>query len=199
MFAVLGFAIDGSWHHYLRQFYIGPPRALSTAGVYALWAGIWYYASHAGDWTHAAIARDQKLIPTAPVPDYDGHWDECSIFAARSAKKMQLEQHSAHWVVNSTLITVPVLAYLTYAYRPWFWQRRFPFKVAWPGMVGFTSPMAKERFGHSLHQRTWNNVPCSKARSVQAWCTKHGLFGAELRNRMATLTKMNFRVSKSIT
>lgn len=43
---------------------------------------------------------------------------------------MQLEQQRAHWVINSTLITVPVLARLIYAYRPWFWQRRFPVKVA---------------------------------------------------------------------
>lgn len=139
MLAVLGFAMDGFWHHYLRQFYIGPPRALSTAGVYAFWACIWYCASHAGDWTHEAIARDQNLIPTAPVPDNDGQWNECSIVDARVAKNIQLEQQRAHWVVYSSLTTVPVLARITYAYRPWFWQRRFPFKVAWLGLAGFTS------------------------------------------------------------
>lgn len=137
--AVLGFAIDGFWHHYLRQFYIGPRRALNTAGVYAFWAGIWYCASHAGDWTHEAIARDQKLIPTAPVTDDYGQWDERSIVGATVAKNIQLEQQGAHFVAYSSLTTVPVLARLTYAYRPWFWQRRFPFKIAWLGMVGFTS------------------------------------------------------------
>lgn len=63
MFAVLGFAIDGFWHHYLRQFYIGPPRALNTAGVYAFWAGIWYCASHAGDWTPCSHRQGPKVDP----------------------------------------------------------------------------------------------------------------------------------------
>lgn len=136
---IVGIAFDVLWHHYLRQFYIGPPRALQTFGVYAFWASVWYCASHSGDWTHAAIARDRNKVPAAPLPAYDGIWDHGEVYSAAKARNVPWYWETEHFVAYSSLTTVPILARLTYAYRPWFWQRRLPSKVTWLCAAVFTS------------------------------------------------------------
>lgn len=137
--AIVGIAFDVWWHHYLRQFYIGPPRGLQTFGVYAFWASVWYCASHSGDWTYAAIARDRDRIPAELLPAYDGIWDRGAVHSAVKARNVPLKREKTHWVAYASLTTVPVLARLTYAYRPWFWQRRLPFKVTWLCAAVFSS------------------------------------------------------------
>lgn len=139
MFTIMGIPFDVLWHHYLRQFYIGPPRAVHTFGVYAFWAGVWYCASHSGDWIHAAIARDREKIVTVPLPAYDGNWDLGTVSEAALANNVPLKREKIHYVAYCSLITDPVFARLTYAYRPWFWQRRLPFKAIWFSMACFTS------------------------------------------------------------
>lgn len=137
--AILGMAFDALWHHHLRQFYIGPPRALQSFGVYAFWASVWYCASHSGDWTHAAIARDRDKIPPEPLPAYDGIWDHGAVHSAAKARIVPLKREKAHLVTYCSFTTVPVLARLTYAYRPWFWQQRLPSKVTWFCLAVLTS------------------------------------------------------------
>lgn len=144
---IMGIPFDVLWHHYLRQFCIGPPRALHTFGLYAFWTGVWYCASRSGDWTHEAIARDRDRVPTAPLPAYDGIWDRGTVSPVASAKNLPLKREKTHYVACCSLTVVPVFARLTYAYLPWFWQRRLPFKAVWFGMAYLTSRIA---FGSSV-------------------------------------------------
>ncbi|KAI7775485.1 hypothetical protein LA080_006773 [Diaporthe eres] len=106
---IVGIAFDAWWHHHLP------------------------------DWTHAAIARDRDRIPAEPLPAYDGIWDHGAVHSAVKARNVPLKREKTHWVAYCSLTTVPVLARLTYAYRPWFWQRRLPFKVTWLCAAVFTS------------------------------------------------------------
>lgn len=165
---IVGIAFHVLWHHHLRQFYIGPPRALQTLGVYTFWASVWYCASHSGEWTHAAIARDRDKIPTAPLPAYDGIWDHGAVHSAAKARKVPLKREKEHLVAYCSLTTVPVLARLTFAYRPWFWQRRLPSKVTWSCLAVFTSLNAIAFVDAALESRTrvWEERSSEQEKAV---------------------------------
>lgn len=136
---LMGIPFDVLWHHYLRQFYIGPPTAGQTFRVYAFWAGVWYCASRSGDWVHAAIARERDKITTVPLPAYDGDWNGSAVSGVTLANDLPPKRERTHVVACTSFTTLPVFARLTYAYRPWLWQRRLPFKMIWCGMAFYTS------------------------------------------------------------
>lgn len=167
----VGMTIDVLWHHYLRQFYIGPPRALQTFGIYAFWASVWYCASHSGDWTHAAIARDRDKITTEPLRTYDVFGDHRAVRSAEKARNVPLERVKAHVVTYCSLTTVAVLAHLTYAYRPWFWHRRLPAKVTWFGMAVFTSLNAVIFTGAAVNSRSrvWEERTLEQDKTGRVW------------------------------
>lgn len=141
---IIGLASDALWHHRLRQHYIGYPKTLNTCGIYAFWAGVWYCATKSGDWTYAAIAKDLDRIQPATVPEYDGVWDHGAVFTAAQTKSLSRSSRDAHVAAACSLTITPVFARLTYAYRPWFWQRRLPFKMIWLSGAVYTSLISLE-------------------------------------------------------
>lgn len=139
-FTILGVSIDALWIHCLRKSYIGPPRALNTAGVYAFWAATWYCASNSGEWTHAAIARDRERLQAASVPPHaDDAWAGHTPASTNRVMDVPLERQEVHFVAYSGLCNLPAFARLLYAYRPLFWRRSLPFKVIWGGAAALCS------------------------------------------------------------
>lgn len=140
---IFGLAFDALWHHRLRRHYIGHPKTLHTCGIYAFWAAVWYCATKSGDWAHAAIAKDRNnfmlKIAAAQLPAYNGiraHDEAPTAYRTRSLPRVI---EAMHFVACCSLTTVPVLVRLTCAYRPWFWQRRLPFKMIWLCGAAYTS------------------------------------------------------------
>lgn len=137
--AVIGMASDALWHHHLRKHYIGYPKTLHTCGIYVFWAAVWYCATNSGDWAHAAVAKDPDKIPPVAVPEYDGIWDHGAVSSAAQTKSLLRRSERVHLAAACTFTIVPVLARLTYAYRPWFWQRRLPGKIIWLCGAAYTT------------------------------------------------------------
>lgn len=137
-FTIIGACMDAFWVHRRRKFYIGPPRTLSTVGVYAFWAGTWYCASNSGDWTHAAIARDRDRIRAASVPLHAHTGGGSALAPATGTKDVPLARQTDHLSAYSGLATWPGFIRLFYAYRPLFWLKSFPFKFMWMAGTAYT-------------------------------------------------------------
>lgn len=151
---IIGMASDALWHHRLRQHYIGYPKTLNTCGIYAFWAAAWYCATKSGDWTHAAIAKEWDRIQTATVPEYDGVWDHGAVSTAAQTKSLPRRSREAHLAAACSLTIAPVFARLTYAFRPWFWQRRLPFKMIWLSGAAYTSMISLGGLGAVAYSRS---------------------------------------------